>query len=30
MNKVGNKIYLEPNFKTIKEIKECFNSIANQ
>ncbi len=27
MQKVGNKIYVEPNIETIKEISECFNSI---
>ncbi len=29
MHKVGNRIFLEPNFETIQEIKECFNSIGN-
>ncbi len=28
MQKVGNKIYVEPNFETIKEISECFKSIV--
>jgi len=30
MQKVGNKIYVEPNLETIKEISECFNSIVSQ
>ena len=29
MQKVGNKIYVEPNLETIKEISECFNSIVS-
>ena len=29
MNKVGNKIFLEPNLETIKEVSECFNSIID-
>ena len=29
MQKVGNKIYVEPNLETIKEISECFNSIIS-
>ena len=28
MQKVGNKIYVEPNLETIKEVSECFNSIV--
>ncbi len=29
MQKVGNKIYVEPNLETIKEISECFHSIVD-
>jgi ArsR family transcriptional regulator len=28
MEKQGNKIYVEPNYETIKEISECFSSLV--
>jgi len=28
MQKVGNKIFVDPNMETIKEISDCFKSIA--
>lgn len=30
MEKQGNKIFVEPNYETIKEVSECFSSIVNE
>lgn len=30
MEKKGNRIFLEPNLETIKELKECFNSMIGE
>jgi len=30
MKKVGNKIYVEPNLDSIKDISECFSSIVSK
>ncbi len=30
MDKVGNRIFLEPNMEVIKELGECFNSMIKE
>ena len=30
MKKVKNKIYIEPNIETMKEISECFTTLTNE
>ncbi|WP_024789577.1 MULTISPECIES: ArsR/SmtB family transcription factor [unclassified Lebetimonas] len=30
MEKIGNRIFLEPNMEVIKELQECFNSMVKE